>query len=307
MTQAQKLADLSQAYTAGALALRNRLINGNFKVRQRGTDFTVGTAGVVQGQVTADCWRLNSSTGARVVVNTGVPSHLSLLRESGAGSVEVFNRIETADWADMIGQSVTLSFELYRTASGTSAQTLSASVLTTDGEADFVNTAVVIPTKTFVNSANSVWEKFSATGVIPAGSTQKGIYIDLIANGVGALASAQYLIVRNVQFEVGLIATPFEFRHTALEFALCRRYFQKVTYDIQGYQAGGQTVVFGQMLPVAMRAGPTPTYVSSANLTNCNTPTSYAAGSDRFSMVTTVTALGTFAAVGVAWNLSAEL
>ncbi len=36
MTQAQKLADLSQAYTAGGVMFRNKLINGSMDLWQRG-------------------------------------------------------------------------------------------------------------------------------------------------------------------------------------------------------------------------------------------------------------------------------
>ena len=309
MTQAQKLADLSQAYTAGALALRNRLLNGFFMVAQRGTDFTIGTGGVTQGQITADCWHCNSSVGSRVAFG---PNGITMLRETGAGAVEVYNRIGAADWTDMIGRQITLSFQMIRTAASSAAGpiSLAASVLTTDGENDFVNAAAPIPATQFTNSANSVFETFSVTGSIPPTSTQKGMYIDLVANNVGSLASGQYLFVRKIQLEVGPIATPYEFRHYAFELALCQRRYELGFGFLQVQNSGASNAAYGATLPykATKRAVPTvtpvgtPTYMNSSGLVL----NALAGTVDALNFNFTANA-GSNAYVGFNWASSAEL
>ncbi len=59
MTQAQQLANLSQAYTAGALSFRNRIINGNFDLWQRGY-------GPLGGGYLADRWVVAIDSGTNL-------------------------------------------------------------------------------------------------------------------------------------------------------------------------------------------------------------------------------------------------
>lgn len=220
---------LDPSLQSALVPLRNRQINGQFRVTSRGADFTVGTAGVTDGQVTADCWRVNASgsNGARVAFSS---DSVSLIRETGAGNVEVFSKYETRNWSDLVGKPMTLSWEQFRVGG---ASTIQGSVITTDAQTGFAN-GVVVMAKTASNTANQKWEKFSVTGTVPANSTQQGLYTSIVGLGVGTSAANQYMMVRNVQLEVGPVATPFEFRHIGLERMLCQRYLQAVS----GYQMG---------------------------------------------------------------------
>ena len=194
-------ASLDASLQAAMVPMRNRLYNGTFRVNQRGTAaFLVGTGGFVQSGVTSDTWRLSSSAGSQVVPSGPSGYQLAMSRESGTGNVEIYSRVEYQDWYDMVGQPVTLSFDMYRTISGNSSQAMYAGVYTTDGEANFTNTAAV-SAGTFVNSVNQKFERFSITGTIPLGSTQQGIFVDFAATNLSTVASGAYLIIRNVQLE----------------------------------------------------------------------------------------------------------
>jgi hypothetical protein len=262
--------DLSQMNPATQAAIigsgmKNRLYNGNFRVNQRGSSFIIGTAGVVQGQVTSDTWRLNSTAGARVDCN-GI--QFSLSRDSGSGITEVFSRIAYSDWWDMAGGPATLSFDLYRTVNGTSAQSLQAAVMTTDGESNFTN-GVVAMSKTFTNSANSIFERFSLTGNLAAG--QQGIYIDFINTNPGSVANNAYLILRNVQFEAGSIATPFERRPFVIDLLNCQRQYAQnpqtllLSWVMSNY---GFLYQVPMKFPVTMRAVPTVTIAARTSVRN---------------------------------------
>ena len=88
------------------------------------------------------------------------------------------------------------------------------------------------------------------------------------------IAVGDYCQIKNVQLELGSVATDFEHRSYGEELALCQRYY----FDY-GYAAGADTVRFNpaaataasakfQMnlqFPVGMRAAPTVTVSSNGN------------------------------------------
>jgi len=250
---------------------RNRLINGNFVVNQRVQDFTVGSGGVISGQVTSDCWRINAVNGGRVIfepnIGPGGEGQVYFSRESGSGTVALFNRVEAINWRNMAGGKAVLSFDLARMGALTT-QTLTANVITTDGETGFVNAVVRGVQSNIAPTVNGVWQRVSVPVDFISVGSQLGLYVELVAVGVGTNASTNNISVRRVQLETGTSATPFEFRPLDAEIRLCERYFEIINLiglrktDAAGSHGGGLQTF--QMRAIKWTTSPTITLWTNA-------------------------------------------
>jgi hypothetical protein len=122
--------------------------------------------------------------------------------------------------------------------------------------------------------------------------------------------------IRDVQIELGTVATPFERRPIATELTLCQRYYQRyvgAAYSIQlgGYNATGSNFLITMLIP-PMRVSPTTTIIGTWSLTNCSNPGISAQPGNCMSLVfyTTITTTGSFLLLNNAssgFDLSAEL
>ena len=234
--------------------MRNRLINGNMYVAQRGTSATV-TAGTSvptasAGYPCVDRWFVYSTGGnvtAAQVAGTG--NNKNLLQITGGASVSavgVGQRIEQLNSYDLAGQTCTLSVSMAN------------SVLTTvTWTASYANTAdtfgtIVSPTKTLIATGtftvSSALTQYTTNIAIPAAATT-GIEILFT---VGGQTSGTWQI-GNAQLEVGTLATPFERQIYSTQLTQCQRYYQAATVYING--AANAWTFF----PVQMRATPTTT------------------------------------------------
>lgn len=97
-----------------------------------------------------------------------------------------------------------------------------------------------------------------------------------------------YVELTGVQFEKGTQATPFEFRPISIELQLCQRYYQQLTPNVSTANSSDYyyslTTGTGEVrypLPVAMRATPTPSTVTSTNA-------AYSTSTQMLRMYTTV-------------------
>ena len=208
--------------------LRNRLINGNMYVAQRGTSATV-TAGTTvptasTGYPCVDRWFVYS-TGANVTAAqvAGATNNKNLLQVTGAASVTavgIGQRIEQLNSYDLAGQTCTLSVNI--------ANSLLTTVTWTASYANTADTFGTIgtPTKTQIATGTftvtSTLTQYTANIAVPAAATT-GIEILFT---VGAQISGTWQI-GNAQLEVGTLATPFERRLYGQELVLCQRYYQK--------------------------------------------------------------------------------
>jgi hypothetical protein len=114
-----------------------------------------------------------------------------------------------------------------------------------------------------------------------------------------------------VQFEVGYIATPFEFRHTAIETALCQRYYGNyiATGQGYGYRYGLAGVVYGidgNTFHTRMRDNPDGVIITAPTYNNC---TDYDLVGNTLGFIhrVTVTANGSFRAYAGLYTFDAEI
>ena len=203
----------------GCLAgTRNRVINGEMKISQRGTSFTTPSAGAY----TLDRWLYaGNGTGATISQVTGTGSYKNALRIAGVtGNTQagIIQRIESLNTSDLSGATVTLSVNLVASANQTVQWQL-----TYANAADNFATGTAITSGTW--SVTTSAQTFTATVAnLPSGVTN-GMAVVFYANNTGAFTSGT-LDITGVQLEQGTVATPFERRSHGQELALCQRYYE---------------------------------------------------------------------------------
>ena len=207
---------------------RNLAINGDFQVWQRGTSFSANryTADRVYSQSDG-----NTQTFERVQDAVGV-YHLKATRTSASAlynnivfSVE--NGINIASdkfisfsfWAK---GSVPVEVEVNFRRSSTGAGGTS---LVNDGVSEASTDHYIGAEWTYVTQTVKLRDTFQATDV------------HLLAQiGIVNLPLNEYLEVKEVQLELGKVATPFEHRSYGEELAACQRYFERRGTDVANWE-----------------------------------------------------------------------
>ena len=255
------------------LNFKNKIINGNFDIWQRGTSFT--TAGY-----SADRWSTSADTNsgwtvsrqAFTVGQTEVPGEptyfMRFAISAGNLAGPVFQqRIE--DVRTFAGKTVTASF--YTKVSSGSTFTPSYFRMTQNfgsgGSAD----SFVIPNET-ITAITGSWAKYTYTFNVPSitGKTiGAGNYINFMFRIPDSTTTTVDLA--QVQVEEGSVATGFDYRPYTTELALCHRYF--ISY---GGTTGYERFAVGlcnnttnasvcTFLPVPMRIAPSLSYSALAH------------------------------------------
>jgi hypothetical protein len=247
MTKARQLADLGNAYDDGALSNRNLIINGSFKISQRG-DFSSATT-ITNWQYYIDrfvCY--GQSNGAKL---THADNSLKLEAFTTATNrMFAMTKLEPVD----IQKNTTYTLSFYVTTNSSNFRVnvndLSSPVLT------YTSPSVVVP--------NGVRTKVSVP--ISVGSTVTTVFeiaIGLFASGRTnvAITSGDYFVLEEVQLEVGDTATPFEHGKSYGEELLdCQRYYER-TGTVYTCDYGGSHSIYSHVFNVVKRAVPTVTLV----------------------------------------------
>jgi hypothetical protein len=246
-------------YPAG----RNKIINGDMNIWQRGTSFTA-----INGY-SSDRWYFSSSAGRtntrQASALTGFTYCQRYQRDSGNAVTTAFSirqNLETINSIPFAGQTVTFSFYARAGAnysptsgalvaqlkSGTGTDQNSASGYT--GEVNVINQTATLTTS---------WQRFSYTATI--GSTATELSPVFIAIPTGTAGAADYFEITGVQLEAGSTASPFQTASGSIggELALCQRYYYRAnaltsTGDLaQGQVTSVTNVNCVLELPVTMR------------------------------------------------------
>lgn len=250
----------------GQLAgMRNKIINGSFRVWQRGTS---GFAILGSQTYTADRW-FAVAAGATLsayatAYNSGYASSLVINGEASNTMCDIGQRIEGVNTEDLAGKVVTLSCEVFRSTAGS-----------VTWEARYANSVDNFTTTTLISSGTIAvtGDTFTFAAVnftVPLAFAHHGIEIRF---KYGALTATKQAALRRVQLEVGEVATPFEHRPYGVELAMCQRYYCK-TYNTEVAPATiassgeimklavGSNIYDYWGFPTAMRAVPTVTLLN---------------------------------------------
>jgi len=198
------------------LGMRNRIINGNMAINQRGV-----TSGITTGYF-VDRWTLSGcSTSATLTSNlpTGFNSGISISATSG--NPIAIQKIEAKNCGDLSGRNVTLSFYAKNISNAT---ILYASLGYPTSTPDDFNVTTTISERN-LGTLTSDWVRYTYTWTnLPSGAVN-GLALNLLCAGSGTFSMG----ITGVQLEVGNAPTPFEFRHHTTELHLCYRYYEAHT------------------------------------------------------------------------------
>lgn len=235
---------------------KNGIINGDFRVAQRGTTFTAATVPVNSDDTfLLDRWILLSDGNDRAdvsrettVVPTGTYSACKFDVETVSATSEKFGMlqvIEALDAAKFIGGTASLSFKARTTS--LQVENLRAHVLSWDGTADTVTSDVVSAwgaegtNPTFVTNwtaentaANlaltNAYQTFKIEGISIDTASAKNIAVFIHVDDTD-LVAGDVVYITDVQLELGSVATTVEKASYAAELAKCQRFYEH-SYDI---------------------------------------------------------------------------
>lgn len=243
--------------------MKNRVINGDMRVWQRGTSHANTTT------YTADRWFVNRNGGVSgvTVSQSGSIGNYFLKVQRQASTTATNNSdvrqvIESLNCADLAGQNVTLSFNCYKGANF-SGSSVTAEIRYSTATDDLVN---------IVGS----WASGGSSGITPTTtSTRYSLTVSIPANAAtlmvrfvtdaysGTAGADDSIYYNNVQLEAGSLATPFERRLYSQELHLCQRYYWQSETISFFYAAGAGQMHAPIQFPVTMRTTPTMTYYPS--------------------------------------------
>ena len=254
----------SYGFTAG----KNKILNSDFSIWQRGTSFTVDNT------YTADRWRMTLS-GATATTSrqsftagqTDVPNNPTYFLRYAVSVGDNFTRIETLNENvnTFSGQTITISFW----AKGTNPAGGSLDVYYVQNFGSGGSTAVSNVAGTF--SLTASWARYSFTYAVPSVSGKtigaNNYWQVDIRQPVGDTGVAAWTLdLANVQVEAGSVATDFQTATGTLqgELAACQRYYVRlgVNYGSNplfglGSASSATGAYFFTELPVPMRVRPT--------------------------------------------------
>jgi hypothetical protein len=243
---------------------RNLIINGDFKIWQRGTSwvksgnaYAYGTADMILVYFDGTYAHQEVTLPTREVTNA-----LRLtLGSSGANRINFNFPIENGKKI-ISTQPVTLSWWGRANKTSRNVQVALTSVTGSNFSSYTRVAGLNLP-----EEVQTTWKKFSTT-LYPTYDTDTNrntIIVEL--DGVDAdWTQNDWYEIAQVQLEFGTVATPFEQRTLQQELALCQRYFTRLShtafsrFGAIGFCDLSSRVYFNIGLPVTMRAAPTVSY-----------------------------------------------
>ena len=226
---------------------RNLLINGDFRVWQRGTPVDIGDA--AEDLFGPDRWQF------RGIALSGGTTRLAKRTADGVPYAEIFNNGHTStsfiqqkieDVATLAGQSVSVTLEMDTTVD-TSVTLSFIQNFGTGGSSTVTTTYTNQPVTAAGGKQTLKWENVA----IPA-ITGKSIGLDNYLSCYFSITGSgtKVMNIYKAQLEPGPVATPFEQRPIGTELALCERY-----YIVRRFRAVSTSQTF--TYPTTMRTTPT--------------------------------------------------
>jgi hypothetical protein len=246
------------AGTGGAIGFKNRLINGNMTIAQRGTSSINNDTSATQYPI--DRWSIygtqNSKFSAQqdagaVTPPAGFNDYLGMtsLAATSLGATDIFTlqqRIEgynVADlnWGTANAKTVTLSFWVRSSLTGT----FGGALINSAGDRSYPFSYTIsaantweYETITITGDTTGTWLVTNGIGLrvnfsLGAGSTYSGTAGAWVNSFIGSVTGAVSVVGTNgatwyttgCQLEVGTAATNFDFRSIGTELQLCQRYY----------------------------------------------------------------------------------
>ena len=236
----------------GQLAgLRNRIINGDMRVAQRGSSGNANGFTVDRWYVPISGTNLTFSQSLFGVVGSIQSNNVLVINGAASNTgLNIIQRVESMNCRDLAGQTVTLSGYIYQTTGSTIS--LVNQLYYPASTDTFGASYTSIGTISTTSVPNGAWTKFVGSITVPAAGIT-GLELRLWANNT-PLVAGQQIFLTQVQLELGSVATTFEQRPIGLELSLCQRYYQ-VIYggQLTGQASGANFLICSANLPVPLR------------------------------------------------------
>jgi len=278
------------------VTMRNRIINGAMVIDQRNSGASVTPS---TGTYTLDRWRAYSSQASKFTVQqnagsvtspVGFSNYLGITSSSAYSSgasdlfvlqqfIEGFN---TADlgWGTAQAKTVTLSFQVYSSLTGTFSGSFINSAATRSYPFSYsipvantwtsISVTVAGDTSgTWIGATNGIgirlnWNLGSGSSNLGTAGAWAGseLYGSTGSVSVVGTNTATFYIT-GVQLEAGTTASPFEYRQYGTELALCQRYYYKLVTGSNYNQLAFCSIESNVrhrpyfLFPVSMRVAPT--------------------------------------------------
>jgi hypothetical protein len=291
--------------SSGLYGFKNRIINGAMVIDQRnagasvtqvtGNTYTVDRFYIV-GSVTSKFTAQQSSTVPSGFVNSlKITSSAATSLASGdyyflAQNIEG-NNIADLNWGSANAKTITLSFQVYSSLTGTFGGALRNSAQ--DRSYPFTYSIPVANTWTSISitiagDTSGTWNTTTSTGInvvfsLGMGSTYSGTAGVWASSNYASATGATSVVGTNgatfyitgVQLEKGSTATSFDYRPYGTELQLCQRYYAKMgqgSAQYAAFGAGMYNTSTGANLflkyPNTMRASPTLSYGGNVQVTS---------------------------------------
>jgi hypothetical protein len=277
---------------------KNRVLNSNFSVWQRGTSFN-GAFSTGTGTYTADRWLAYVGAGLSTISRqvTGDTTNLPFIqyctrvaRDSGqttTNTVYFANGFESVNSIPLAGKTVVLSFYARAGANYSSASNaLLANVITGTGTDQNVISGLTGGVNAISQTATltTTWQRFTYSATLAATATQVAVRFD--RTPVGTAGANDYFEVTGVQLEAANSVSPYAPNGATYqaELAACQRYYIRENYTVAtGVQHNGvgiNTTIADTCitLPVQMRVTPTALETSNVQIYNYVTAGGYTSG-----------------------------
>ena len=276
--------------TINTFGFKNRIINGAMLIDQRNAGASVNNT--TTDAFSCDRFVFSGTSAAKFRVSQSFPGatlagfaqalqmySLAATSVAAGNYYYVAQRIEgfnTADlnWGTSSAQTVTLSFWVYSSLTGTfggaitnaaldrsypfsytinAANTWEKKTITIAG--DTTGTWVGATNGTGMNVYFSMGTGSTYTGTANAWAT--GLYLAPTGSTNFVSTNAATMYLTGVQLEKGSQATSFDFRPYTTELQLCQRYcYKNLSGNFAGYQSGTANLEATIPIPVSMRATP---------------------------------------------------
>jgi hypothetical protein len=283
----------------GGFGFRNRIINGNMVIDQRNAGASVTPA---SGAYLVDRFWFGSSQASKFTaqqVSTAPTGFINSLKMTVSSSVSIGSsdfffisqRIEGLNvsdlaWGTASAQTVTLSFEVYSSLTGTFGGALKNSDASRCYPFSYTVSSANTWTKisvTIAGDTSGTWLTNNGTGIridwgLGVGSTFSGTAGSWSSSNLISATGATSVVgtsgatfyITGVQFEKGSTATSFDYRPYGTELALCQRYYVKLGSDGAAFASWGNGIANTSStlqgcvvrLPVSMRTQPTMDFLS---------------------------------------------
>jgi hypothetical protein len=262
------LVSVSNHFAAG----KNKIINGDFGIWQRGTSFSANVYNadrwICGSDATVAISRQTFTLGTAPVAGYEGTYFIRYAKSSGGSYLTGYQPIE--DVRTFAGQTVTLSFW----AKADAAVTLAPYYIQVFGPSASADVGAQIATQSITTS----WARYSFTFTIPSilGKTiTSNSYLAIyVARYIGSAATT--IDIWGVQLEAGSTATPFT-THTGSiqgELAACQRYYYRYSatatnqYFGSAYARSATNAFAIIKHPVTMRTSPSMSSASGASYFN---------------------------------------